>query len=281
MRVSAYSSCLAAVAQEAPRRGVVHSVFPVAANILFSEGLLLSLNSAHSPALPNGLQLSAPAGAWPFSALRAGMSAILGARRLHIEALDCSLDLTNCPQWDPFVTRPAQVNMRVVAGNLYYLKRQLAARPLQGGAADVPTLDDARRRWRDAYASYDVLTDMARLLCGRGPGLTPAGDDMLVGWMACNWLLYGPTRRLLEACQQILQAARQQTHLLSVCWLGYAAAGYVALPVRDLLRAITMDERLEVGVAARAVLSMGATSGFDLIQGILLAGSGGGPTPAL
>jgi uncharacterized protein DUF2877 len=68
--------------------------------------------------------------------------------------------------------------------------------------------------------------------------------------------------------------ARRQTHLLSVCWLSYAAAGYVALPVRDLLQAITLDEKAEVAIAARSVLSMGATSGFDLIQGILLAAGG-------
>jgi hypothetical protein len=274
MRVRAYSSCLAAVAREAPQRGVVHSVFPVAANLLFSQDLVLSLNSVAAPAMPNGLQLSVLEGAWPFSALRAGMSVLFGAQRLHIEAVHCSLDLTNCPQWDPQIVRPVRLNMRVMASNLHYLKQGLAVTPAPGAMLEVPSLAEARRRWYNAYGSYEILADMARCLCGRGSGLTPAGDDMLAGWMAFNWLLHGRTRRLLEACQQILQVARRQTHLLSVCWLSYAAAGYVALPVRDLLQAITLDEKAEIAIAARSVLSMGATSGFDLIQGILLAAGG-------
>jgi hypothetical protein len=271
MRVSAYSSCLAVVAREAPQRGIVHSAFPAAANLLFSQDFLLSLNAADSPALPNGLQLSALAGAWPFSALRAGMSVLFGARRLHIEAVSCSLDLSSCPQWDPQIVMPAKLNLRVVASNLHYLKQQLAVTPALGAMLDLPSLSEAHQRWRDAFTSYETLTDMARYLCGRGAGLTPAGDDMLAGWMAFNWLLHGPTRRLLEACQQIVHVARQQTHLLSVCWLGYAAAGFVALPVRGLLQTISLDEKSEVALAARSVLAMGATSGFDLIQGILLA----------
>src|SRR6185312_600069 len=64
---------------------------------------VLSLNAAATPRMPNGLQLSSPAGDFPFSALRVGMSVIFGAQRLHIEAIDCSLDLSQSPQWNPHI----------------------------------------------------------------------------------------------------------------------------------------------------------------------------------
>ena len=89
--------------------------------------------------------------------------------------------------------------------------------------------------------------------------------------MAINWLLFGPAPHLLEAYQQIMLVARRQTHLLSQCWLGYAAEGNVALPIRTLLYALTRDNQLELAHAAQEVLSLGATSGYDLIQGILFA----------
>jgi hypothetical protein len=120
---------------------------------------------------------------------------------------------------------------------------------------------------------------MAQYLCGRGVGLTPTGDDVLAGWMAVNWLLYGPSACLLEACQQIVTVAKQQTHLLSQCWLGYAAAGNVAMPIKALLDALTKEDDIQLAAAMQAVLSMGATSGHDLMQGILsgLAGCPQGP----
>ncbi len=271
VRVSAYSSELATAARESPQRGIIHSVFRAAANILLPRELLLSLNAADTVAMPNGLQLSCPAGAWPFSALRVGMSVLFGGGRLHIEAINCALDLTTCPLWEAHIVRPEVLDAHIVAGNLLYLQQQLAAGPLPGSLVDIPSLAQAQQRWGEAYASCEVLADMAGNLCGRGTGLTPAGDDILTGWMACNWLLHGPTEQLLAACQQVLQVARQRTHLLSLCWLSYAAAGNVALPIRALLEAITQAQPLQLEAAARAVLAMGATSGYDVLQGILLA----------
>ena len=95
---------------------------------------------------------------------------------------------------------------------------------------------------------------------------------MLAGWMAVGWLLYGATPEFLGACEQIVEVARQQTHLLSRCWLGYAARGEVASPIVALLAALTGDGENEAQLvqAAQAVLAMGATSGYDVITGILL-----------
>lgn len=67
-----------------------------------------------------------------------------------------------------------------------------------------------------------------------------------------------------------MAVARQQTHLLSQCWLGYAAQGCVALPVRALLEAMTGNDERQLAAAAQVVASMGATSGYDLMHGIVM-----------
>jgi hypothetical protein len=100
---------------------------------------------------------------------------------------------------------------------------------------------------------------------------------MLAGWMAVGWLLYGAEPPFLAACAQIMEVARAQTHLLSRCWLGYAAEGNVALPVVRLLETLAQEpdggdteNNAQLELAAQAVLTLGATSGYDLISGMLL-----------
>lgn len=252
-RASSYSTSVAVVARGAPRRGIVHSVFPAAANIIFPGHFILSLNAITSPCMPNGLQLSTPAGTFPFSDLRPGMPVLFGAQRLLIEAVGCSLDLSCCSEWDPHIERPGQLDMKVMAKNKEWLLKH------------VPALD-SQLTWDQPVHN---VRSMAQYLCGRGVGLTPAGDDILAGWMAVNWLLYGPLSSFLEACQQIVSVAKQQTHLLSQCWLSYAAAGNVAMPIKALLDALTKEDEDQLAGSVRAVLSLGATSGRDLIQGVV------------
>jgi hypothetical protein len=325
VRASAYSQCIAEAAAGTPQRGSVHSVFAAAANILFPGEFILSLNASDSPRMPNGLHLSAPAGAFPFSALRPGMAVLFGASRLHIEAINCSLDLTTCPQWNPHIEHPSALNVHTVKKNYERLralweKHAITNQPLPSSPAGQPAAagqlpatepsllyttarslcgqtdagwggDDGNVYsratpcgWPGAGGSGSAVdgwpAEFARHLCGRGVGLTPTGDDVLAGWMAAGWLLYGPQPAFLAACARIMEVARAQTHLLSRCWLGYAAEGNVALPVVRLLETLTREpddgdtgnteNNAQLELAAQAVLALGATSGYDVISGILL-----------
>ncbi|HET9919010.1 MAG TPA: DUF2877 domain-containing protein [Ktedonobacteraceae bacterium] len=327
---TSYSASIAAAATGTPQRGSVHGVFAAAANIVFPakrpqgvplnapghpqgvallytsdrragqpQGLpllsefVLSLNAFDAPGMPNGLRLSVPGGAFPFAALRPGMPVLFGAQRLHIEAIECSLDLSTCTPWDPHIYQPDTLDRNVLQENWERLVtiHETHSRRGEGGVArwGGPLWSPASRILTttgdhkgppcpdlSALAPTDSasIQALARCLCGRGVGLTPAGDDILAGWMAVGWLLYGSDPDFLEACRQIVEVARQQTHLLSQCWLAYAARGDVALPIVALLETLALprtgenDTRLEQ--AAQAVLAMGATSGSDVIAGILL-----------
>src|SRR2546423_6805633 len=164
-RASSYSTYVGVVARGVAQRGVIHSVFPAAANIIFPGGFVLSLNAITSPRMPNGLQISTPPGTFPFAALRAGMPVLFGAQRLLIEAVNCSLDLSCCSEWDPHIERPAELDMKIVARNKELLLKQMPALDLQ-------------LTWSQPECS---VRPMAQYLCGRGVGLTPTGDDILAG----------------------------------------------------------------------------------------------------
>jgi hypothetical protein len=280
-RATSYSTCLATAAAGAAQRGVIHSAFNAAANIVFPGGLILSLNAADSVRMPNGLELSSSPGAFPFTTFRTGMSVLFGAQRLHIESADCSLDLSHCIQWNPHINKPAHLDRCSIVKHREWLTSYLSTNspsimhsPQKSVAISSLFVDTKQAHTPpsitlESNTKIDVLP-MARSLCGRGIGLTPSGDDILAGWIAINWLLYGPIPCLLQAFQEIIAVANQQTHLLSQCWLEHAAKGNVAQPVQAFLDALSRDNETALATAAQAVLTMGATSGHDLLQGILL-----------
>jgi len=278
-RATSYSTLLTAAAAGEAQRGMIHSAFKAAANIVFPGGLILSLNASNSSRMPNGLELSSVPGTFPFTMLRSGQTVLFGAQRVVIEAAICSLDLSYCTQWDPHISRPERLDKDIVLKNREWLASFLSSSSSslsyhQGWAIERSSLFVDILQGSNLCASLENKIDilpMARSLCGRGGGLTPAGDDILAGWIAANWLLYGPLPRLLEAYKDIIAVARQQTHLLSQCWLSYAAEGNVAQPIGVLLEAITSNNEIKLTTATEAVLAMGATSGHDLLQGILLA----------
>lgn len=177
--------------------------------------------------------------------------------------------------WDPYVriasTHLDAAAVAVVGATL----RSVAA----GAGGASPALADAEPlaaalRERDTAA----LADAAPALLGRGPGLTPAGDDVLAGVLATLRVL-GPSRPAPVAgrvaatadalAAAVVDAARSRTTALSAQLLGHADHGAVALPVGDVLRAVAGRGAL-VAAAAR-LARVGHTSGRDLLAGIALA----------
>lgn len=107
-----------------------------------------------------------------------------------------------------------------------------------------------------------LLTDLRSAvdlegLAGRGPGLTPAGDDVLAGYVAGLVLFHG---RSAEA-QQLAARVAPRTTALSATLLGHAARGELPEPAHALL------ERGDVV----PLLAWGRSSGRCLALGLALA----------
>jgi Protein of unknown function (DUF2877) len=120
---------------------------------------------------------------------------------------------------------------------------------------------------RAATAGGDAtgFVSAARALLGLGPGLTPSGDDCLVGWLAGLWADGPDGRRLLAAAAPALLAtARERTGALSRAFLAAALAGQAGEPLRDF---VAVPDAVRLG----PVLALGATSGGDLLAGYCLA----------
>lgn len=104
-----------------------------------------------------------------------------------------------------------------------------------------------------------TVAHLDRLL-GRGPGLTPLGDDVLAGWFAARAALGDPDDLLAAACRRRLGV----TTLLSATLLDCAMRGEVLPQLAAWLAA-------PGPTTAAALLAVGATSGAGLLAGADLA----------
>jgi hypothetical protein len=104
-------------------------------------------------------------------------------------------------------------------------------------------------------------------LLGRGPGLTPAGDDVLAGLLAGR-AAYGPDDRALA--DAICALAPSRTTALSAALLRHAARGECIPEVAAFTAALTGAG--PVGPAAARLLAVGHTS-----DGARAAATGPGP----
>lgn len=129
----------------------------------------------------------------------------------------------------------------------------------------VPRVDRiAELRWRTAVVDIGVPAEAPSLaaLLGRGPGLTPSGDDVLAGYvLGCR--AFGLPVPSLDGLHR--------TTALSAALLEYASAG-VAVPEVAAVIAGLGAARSSAS-ALDALLRIGHTSGAALGTGVLLAAS--------
>ena len=109
------------------------------------------------------------------------------------------------------------------------------------------------------------LAAVSGRLAGRGPGLTPSGDDMLAGVL----LVCAMDPACRGALGRLARSARTTT--LSRAYLRWAAEGQSVQPAHALLDAAAAGDLNAMGRAARSLAAVGATSGRALMAGMALA----------
>lgn len=124
---------------------------------------------------------------------------------------------------------------------------------------DVVPVDDAAIR-RAVRAG--AVEELAALLGGLGPGLTPAGDDLLAGLVLAARARWGSTAegRLRAAVDGV------RTTRPARAFLHWAARGQSLAPAHDVLAALAAGGP-DAGAAAR-LEGIGASSGRCLLAGL-------------
>jgi hypothetical protein len=267
---------------QAPRirfNGMIHSVFDQACNIRVDDGRLLALLTPCLGNIPHGVRIAVPAGFGFVRHLTVGGP--VGCRADVLRTPGLSIDLRTAKPWRAELAATA-VDMRVpqVARAWRTAWRMLQQRRARAGPAQVTTLSRAvdRRGLRLARATRHFRVHEAAMaiggLVGCGPGLTPSGDDLIVGFLAGLWSTAGDDpeqgafRRALCAA---VAAAAGATGDISRVYLTHATCGRFAEPLTML--ATRIGEGGPVGEIERltaAALRIGHSSGCAGVLGLLL-----------
>ncbi|WP_370618265.1 DUF2877 domain-containing protein [Mumia sp. Pv 4-285] len=152
-----------------------------------------------------------------------------------------------------------------------YVEARVAVRPALAAddLSDASLLVAVAAHLPTGTTAYDRLGDddpraVAGLL-GRGPGLTPLGDDVLAGWLVTR---YAAGLHAGQVVDRVLSDAPTRTTTVSATLLSHAARGEAVPELRALvdgLGAPGTDARLA------ALLEVGHTSGAGLALGVALA----------
>ena len=106
---------------------------------------------------------------------------------------------------------------------------------------------------------------------GRGPGLTPSGDDVLVGMITALQFLGAVDPAGLVLLREFIEnAASRPTTDISAEYLHYACRGMVTGMVRELLVALDQSNTVAVLDAVDRLSRYGHTSGMDCVLGIVV-----------
>jgi hypothetical protein len=240
---------------------------------------------AGEPGIGNGpLTLIGHLGPLSGLGLRPGQSAAVGERQIVIgNSIRLTLDQTETwrsPRW-PICPSPVRLietcaalaRRAAIDATDEGLVRSVAGVPETSGR-QPPLVRIARprialfERWLsavlDARPAQDMACEAVQGLIGLGPGLTPSGDDFLVGALALLDCV-GERDAHAALARAIIEALPGSTSPLSTCFLRAAAAAHVG---ENLHRAVSAAITGDVGAAIAAIDNIGHSSGWDTMAGI-------------
>ena len=243
------------------RRGIVVSVHARVVNLLLDDGPLVALLPAESPLHPWAVAISNT---------RRDLARVIEGAPVHVsdgvvEAGLLRIELAGLEVVDLRLRR----RLRALPAAVRTLARHVTAAPPAGPFE--PALTAALERFR----AGGEIRGLAALV-GLGEGLTPSGDDVLVGALAGLDAALEVSDEAAALRQRLcaeLERGTSRTTRLAAQMLDAAAAGFYAEPVLGLLQTLALPKpgakTLERAVAD--LLAIGHRSGADTLRGIGVA----------
>ncbi len=207
--------------------------------------------------LPNGVEIAADAAADAFQTVHHGAPATVGLGQLLFEGL--TIDVVRWWEAHPALRRTSPTRLAAAIGGLPTTVPDVESRPLSAALS---------------AGSAPAILVAAEELIGRGPGLTPEGDDYLAGALAATRTLgdalgRADTAPMLDSIiGPLTRRASTRTTTFSAALIRHAVNGRVAAPAGSLLRALT--GRGDVASSHRDLTHVGHTSGPALAAGMIL-----------
>jgi hypothetical protein len=238
--------------------GVVHSVFRHAVNLRIRAELWTLLADDRAD-LPYGIRVALS----NFDGLRLRCGDRVTVRSGFV-GIGSRLvaDCRAAPRWVPACGKK---RMPGLERRLAIVAKAVRNKSWHGSALMAHTV---RLAVNDEITLGDVLAEVV----GRGPGVTPSGDDVLVGVLAVLTSRHSGTRgaRAVELLGRALLPLLPTTTDVSAHLLRQAANGLFCRDVHELVSALLGDPSAPpLSEKVGRVIEIGATSGADTCEGVL------------
>ena len=288
----------ASIGSAVPRENfdaVIQSVFDSAVNLrLAGEDRLITLLVSDRYELPQGIRIETKNVALqtltPPTTLRASPNLHAASRGgiLRFDSSTLTVDLRGasvwrCPvpdlhadmgspavqqawvrAWERLNQEQRRRKIDIVAGDLF----RFGAGPELSRRMSKPVM-----RLVTAAEQFDPqgAQHAAEKMIGLGPGVTPSGDDILLGFLAGLWSTARGNEResiFLRAFGESLIFLARQTSEISRTYLYHATRGEFSSGLSDLAQAIAKGGQIEE--ALEEAMRLGHSSGMDSVTGLLI-----------
>jgi hypothetical protein len=252
----------------------MHSQFRHALNLKSVDGGLLSLLGAEAGDFPTAIRLMVPTG-WDWRDVRFDRPVVYDQGTLFGDGW--SADLKDPTHWQPEVTRAKDaVDLPLPAYHTALAEALRTYVDQHGVISALRLLPDEQLHARAPSlmleADRQSVDAGVRALVGYGSGLTPDGDDYLLGYIAALW----PWRDTpgvdghLDLIRQSIRRLLPGTTDISRHYLALALDGHFSGSVSRLISALVSGQPVaDVVLLAHAVMRFGAASGVDTLAGVL------------
>lgn len=122
---------------------------------------------------------------------------------------------------------------------------------------------------QSGHLSLTAIETIIQFLIGRGLGLTPSGDDLLLGYF---WGMRVLSDYLIQKEVEIyLSQNLTKTTIISREYLDAFLKGFVSSPIYRLNKSLERRDSYSANKAIQRIATIGHTSGYDFLFGLFLS----------
>ena len=280
VRVSVITPAAKSWLRSSTKCRVLH-VFPAACNLVNSQNSVLSLVKDQDSLSPFSALISNPVGSAPTEIrfvdwIDIDTPVSLSSTFLSIGEITLSVDHARLwnPQftWTDFAPDTLGAAIPVIEESLSTVAPSGSLFDILHGGSFSGLLGIALSAWQELQSgllSEDpmLIASGTRKLAGLGEGLTPAGDDFLLGIIYALRII--GQKNAEKTIQVIVQESTPRTTSLSAAWIYAAGLAEAGIIWHWFLRSIQSENADEIAAITRRIGTVGHTSGSDALAGFL------------
>ena len=255
-------------------RGRIHSLYRSSVNLLLDNGCFCTLFAPIDDEGPGGIILKTEIEfTSPRWRLEKGLPVRAEKGRLLLGGLEA-----DAAAGEPFscAIEPAEHPISSAEALRGLRRLEAMAKPLSAPHCSDELENELRRRGEELKAALLTgdgtgIDSAAKRLAGLGIGLTPSGDDMLTGCLAALLYCLGAEDPRVKGLRDAMGRLFDRTTFISGRMLEAACEGRVRSSLRETLEALCSEGGGKLKAALKAVLAVGASSGYDMLRGVHIA----------